>query len=144
MIGTMANTRSLISGENITYNFPTDLMSPTVGFQREVELLPILPFGNQYEKKTAELTDNIPFVLSEHEILIMEKKYYEENRETLLKKYRDRFIAIFNNEVVDFDKNFSKMASRVYKKFGYQTMYMPFVTAKERVVKIPSPRIKIL
>jgi len=140
MIGTMANTGSL---ENITYNFPAGLMSPTVDFRREVELSLILPFGNQVEKKTAEPTDNTPFVLSEHEMLIMEKKYYEENKETLLKKYQDKFIAIFNNDVIDSDKNFSKLASRAYKKFGYQTMYMPFVTAKEKVVRIPSPRIKI-
>ncbi|MBI5144056.1 MAG: hypothetical protein HZA30_03190 [Candidatus Omnitrophica bacterium] len=141
MPATIANTRIL--NENITYSFPPDLILPTVVFQPEVEVLPISPFEDLFEKKTAELTESESFVLPDHEILIMAKKYYEENRETLLKKYRDKFIAIFNNEVVDSDKNFSKLASRVYKKFGYQTIYMPFITAKEKIVKIPSPRIRI-
>lgn len=141
MPATIANTRIL--NENITYSFPSDLMLPTVDFQPEVESLPILPFGDLFGRKTAELTESKPFVLPEHEILIMAKKYYEENRSALLKKYQDKYIAIFNNKVVDSSKNFSKLASRVYKKYGYQTIYMPFVTAKEKVVKIPSPRIKI-
>jgi len=141
MIGTIANTRIL--NENITYSFPPDLILPTVVFQPEVELPSIWPFGELFEKKTAELTESKPFVLPEHEILIMAKKYYVENREALLKKYQGKYIAIFNNKVIDSGKNFSKLATRVYKNYGYQTIYMPFVTAKEKVVKIPSPRIKI-
>lgn len=72
------------------------------------------------------------------------QKYYEEHRETLFKKYKGKYIAILNNKVIGSDKDFSKLAQRVYKKYGYQTIYMPFVDTKEKVVRIPSPRIKIL
>ena len=72
------------------------------------------------------------------------KKYYEDNKKSLLKRYAGRYIAIFNNKVIDSDKDFSKLAQRVYKKYGYQTIYMPFVDEKEKVLSVPSPRVRSL
>ncbi len=71
------------------------------------------------------------------------KKYFETNKKDLLKKYQNKYIAILNNKVIGSDRDFSKLARGVYKKYGYQTIYMPFVEIEERVVKIPSPRIRI-
>lgn len=82
-------------------------------------------------------------VLSEDEILSLAKKFYEENKGILSKKYGGKYIAILNNKVVGSDNDFSELAERVYKKYGYQTIYMPFVNIKEKVARIPSPRIKI-
>lgn len=140
MSRTITNTKVL--GGNITYNFPQDFLLPTVGFPQELELA-VLPFENLFEKKTAEQTTVRPFVLAEEEILRLAKRYYEENKEALLKKYGGKYIAIFNNKVIGSDKDFSKLAQRVYKKYGYQTIYMPLVKTEERVVKIPSPRVRI-
>ena len=80
----------------------------------------------------------------EIDILELAKKFYLDHKETLLKKYKGKYIAVLNNKVIGSDKDFSKLAKRVYAKYGYQTIYMPFVDVKEKVVKIPSPRIKIL
>ena len=77
------------------------------------------------------------------DILELAKKFYLTHKETLLKKYRGKYIAILNNKVIGSDKDFSKLAQRVYAKYGYQTIYMPFVDIKEKVVKVPSPEIKV-
>lgn len=82
---------------------------------------------------------NIP---KDTDILELAKKFYLDHKENLLKKYKGKYIAILNNKVIGSDKDFSKLAQRVYKKYGYQTIYMPFVEIEEKVVRIPSPRIK--
>lgn len=69
------------------------------------------------------------------------KKYFEENKAQLLAKYRGMFIAIMASSVVDQDKDFSELAKRVYEKFGYQAIYMPFVQSEPAVLRIPSPRV---
>jgi len=79
---------------------------------------------------------------TDKDILEAGKKYYEEHKNILLKKYIGKYIAILNNRVIGSSKDFSKLAQRIYKKYGYQTIYMPFVEAEKKIVKIPSPRIK--
>lgn len=69
------------------------------------------------------------------------RKYFQENKTQILEKYRGNFIAILDNSVVDHDREFSELAKRVYEKFGYQTIYMPFVEAQPSVLSIPSPRV---
>lgn len=83
---------------------------------------------------------NIP---QDTDILELAKKFYSDHKETLLKKYKGKYIAILNNKVIGAGKDFSKLAQRVYKKYGYQTIFMPFVETKEKVVRIPSPKIRI-
>ena len=95
-------------------------------------------------KKTEELEAEKPVILEDVKVLELAQRYYETHKESLLKKYGGKYIAILNNRVVGSDKDFSKLAQSIYKKYGYQTIYMPFVEAKRKVVKIPSPRIKIL
>jgi len=82
------------------------------------------------------------FVPSQENVLELSKKYYQEHKESLLKKYKGKYIAILNNKVIGSGRNFSKLAQRVYKKYGYQTIYIPFVDAKEKVVRIPSKKIE--
>jgi len=84
------------------------------------------------------------FIPSQKNVLELSKKYYEKHKESLLKKYKCKYIAILNNKVIGSGKDFSRLAQRIYKKYGYQTIYMPFVDAREKVVRIPSPMIKIL
>lgn len=97
-----------------------------------------------HRKKTGELEIEKPVIPEDINVLELAQKYYEEHEERLLRKYEGRYIAILNDKVIGSGKDFSKLAQRVYKKYGYQTIYMPFVEAKKKIVKIPSPRIKIL
>ncbi len=68
------------------------------------------------------------------------KAYYERNKNLLTRKYNGEYIAIWDNEVMDHDTSFSALAQRVYKKLGYVSIYMPFVTSKRRVLRFESPR----
>ncbi len=95
-------------------------------------------------EKTEKLEVEKPVIPEDINVLELAQKYYKENIESLLRKYEGKYIAILNNKVIDSGKDFSKLAQRVYRKYGYQTIYMPFVEAKKKIVKIPSPRIKIL
>ena len=69
------------------------------------------------------------------------KRYFRENRAEILGKYRGMFVAVVENSIVDCDKDFSELAKRIYEKFGYQTIYMPFVESEPSVLRIPSPRV---
>ncbi len=70
------------------------------------------------------------------------KAYYERNKDLLTRKYNGEYIAVWDNEVIDHDMSFSALAQRVYKKLGYISIYMPFVTSKRRVLRFESPRFR--
>lgn len=70
------------------------------------------------------------------------KAYYEKNKELLTRKYNGEYIAIWDNEVMDHDTSFSALAQRVYKKLGYVSIYMPFITSKHRVLRFESPKFR--
>lgn len=67
------------------------------------------------------------------------KTYFESNKDFLTRKYNGEYIAIWENEVLDSDTSFSSLAQRVYKKLGYVSIYMPFVTSQRRVLRFESP-----
>ena len=97
-----------------------------------------------FSRKTAEKEEIEEFVSpGDVRILELSKRYFEENKASLLTKYKGKYVAILNDRVIGSGRNFSKLAQRVYRKHGYQTVYMPFVEVKKRIFKIPSPRIKI-
>jgi len=97
--------------------------------------------GNLIEKKTNDIKSEDLLISEEVDDFESAKEYYRKAKEQLLKKYRGKYIAIFNNQVIDSDEDFSKLAQRVYEKLGYRDIYMPRVDLKEEVVRIPSPRI---
>jgi len=67
------------------------------------------------------------------------KAYYEKNKEPLIRRFEGQYIAIWENNVLDNDISFSSLALRAYKKLGYVSIYMPFVTSKQRVLRFESP-----
>ena len=69
------------------------------------------------------------------------KGYFQEHKAQILEKYSGNFVAILDETVVDHDRNFSELAKRIYEKFGYQAIYMPFVESEPSVLRIPSPRV---
>jgi len=101
----------------------------------------IRQIGNEMANKSPGARSRSEAFLSEEQILGLAKKYFEENKKNLLKKYQGKYIAILNNQVIDSDRDFSRLAARVYKVYGYQTIYMPLVDGKKIVMKIPSPRV---
>lgn len=68
-----------------------------------------------------------------------ERKFMAANGEEIRKSYSGRYIAILRNALLDSDADFSRLAERVYQRFGYTRIYMPFV-GKRRIIRLPSPR----
>lgn len=131
-------TQTLVKEQVLKYT-----PQPEKLFQKEISDDALLP--NVYIINW-DLLSVIPPVQKENKaedakVLELGKRYFEANKKDLLKKYQNKYIAILNDKVVGSDKDFSKLAERIYKKFGYQTIYMPFVSEQKRIVKIPSPRI---
>lgn len=70
------------------------------------------------------------------------KAYFERNKEFLTSRFEGQYIAIWENDVLDNDTSFSSLAQRVYKKLGYVSIYMPFVTSRRRVLRFESPKYR--
>ncbi|MDQ7850856.1 MAG: hypothetical protein QN152_03115 [Armatimonadota bacterium] len=69
------------------------------------------------------------------------RRWFEANRHRLLRRYRDRYVAIDRGRVIDHDRDFDALARRVFARVGTRPVFMPKVTAEERVVSVPSPRL---
>jgi hypothetical protein len=68
-------------------------------------------------------------------------RWFEANRARLLRRYRDQYVAIDRNRVIDHDRDFDALARRVFTRLGARSVFIPKVTAEERVVRVPSPRL---
>lgn len=68
-------------------------------------------------------------------------RWFEANRARLLRRYRDEYVAIDRNRVIDHDPDFDALARRVFARLGARPVFIPKVTAEERVVHVPSPRL---
>jgi len=68
-------------------------------------------------------------------------RWFEANRRRLLRRYRDQYVAIDRGRVIDHDRDFDALARRVFTRLGSRPLFMPKVTAEERVVHVPSPRL---
>jgi len=56
-------------------------------------------------------------------------KHYEELKD----KFRDEWVAVFNSEVIDHDRELNKLVRRLRKKYpkDYNEIAVEYVTAKE-------------
>lgn len=78
---------------------------------------------------------------SKIELFQLNRMYFEKNRSELLRKYINKFVAIWDEGVVDFDKDKIELAKRVYTEFGYLPIYIQKVEKERQKVRIPSPKI---
>ena len=92
-------------------------------------------------------TQAIP-VHTVHLPLPLEDKWQRERRAflrllpELLKSYRDKFVAIHQEQLVDSDEELIRLALRVYARFGNVPIYMDLVSLREQVpVHIPHYRV---
>ncbi|MDQ7821140.1 MAG: DUF5678 domain-containing protein [Armatimonadota bacterium] len=68
-------------------------------------------------------------------------RWFQANRRRLLRRYRDQYVAIDRGRVIGHDRDFDALARRVFARVGSRPVFMPKVTAEERVVAVPSPRL---
>ncbi len=94
------------------------------------------PLRSRREPKTPD----IPESPEGFRLFIEEREYIGENWDRIRDAYQGRYIAVMGNSVVDSDLDFSALAGRVYERFGYKRIYMPWI-GESRVYHIPSPRL---
>ncbi|MDR7521831.1 MAG: DUF5678 domain-containing protein [Armatimonadota bacterium] len=68
-------------------------------------------------------------------------RWFKANRHRLLRRYRGQYVAVDRGRVIDHDRDFDALARRVFARLGPRPVFMPKVTAEERVVSVPSPRL---
>ena len=61
-------------------------------------------------------------------------------KKQLLRRYRGRFVAILNGEVIDADEDDRALTRRVYAKHGYIPIYVDKVVEELPVRRILSPK----
>lgn len=66
-------------------------------------------------------------------------RWYEKNRPQLFRRYRNAYVAIHDGKVVDHDRDFNALASRVFARFGPRPVFIPKVTEEDRLIRLPSP-----
>jgi plasmid stability protein len=67
--------------------------------------------------------------------------WYESRRRSLVRRYRGEYLAIVNRRVADHDREFDRLARRMFRRFGVRPIYMPKCEGEERVVTVASPRV---
>ncbi|MDR7397448.1 MAG: DUF5678 domain-containing protein [Armatimonadota bacterium] len=68
-------------------------------------------------------------------------RWFQANRRRLLRRYRDQYVAIDRGRVIDHDRDFDALARRVFARVGTRPVFMPKVTAEDRILAVPSPRL---
>jgi len=61
----------------------------------------------------------------------MNRKWFEKNHDSLVKKYDGKFIAICRQEVVDFDEDIGKLMERVERKHPPEKISVEYVTKEK-------------
>ncbi len=93
------------------------------------------------EALAATLGIDVPGKAERPQGLGADMAWYETHKQNLLRRYRGQYVAIVNRRAVDHDREFGRLARRVFKRFGVRPVFMPRCVDGERVVAIPSPRV---
>lgn len=67
-------------------------------------------------------------LFKEHE---SNRKWFEENHESLVKSYNGNFIAIYKQKVVDFDEDVGRLMERVKKNYPLDRVSVEHVSKEK-------------
>jgi len=72
----------------------------------------------------------------------MDRRAFWEMRESLLPRYRGKYVAVYRGEGVDDDDDRIALTDRVYRCYGYVPVYCQLVTDGPLPVhRVSSPRV---
>ncbi len=90
-------------------------------------------FENWYEEQERERKWR-----EQHEAFEREVAAFEQMKDTLLEKYRGRYVAIYQGEVVGTSSDKMELVHQMHERFGPVTMYVHQVVEQEPVYLMPS------
>jgi len=67
-------------------------------------------------------------------------RWYARHRTNLLRRYKDKYVAIDRGRVIDSDADFGALAERVFSRLGFRSVFMPRVSRTSSLVRVRSPR----
>jgi len=72
-----------------------------------------------------------------------EREAFRKVRDKLMQdpKYRGKYVAFFQGDLVGCDDDKGRLAKSIYKKYGYVPIYIDQVAEGERQVEVPSPEL---
>lgn len=62
-------------------------------------------------------------------------KWFRENYQRLVEKYDGMFIAVYEERVVDYDRDLDRLVEKVSKKYPSERIFIDFVI-KEKLVLV--------
>ena len=71
-----------------------------------------------------------------------EMRWYERNRARLVAEFEGHYVAIVDHRVVDHDRDFERLATRIFERNGARSVFMPQVASSDRVLNVRSPRVR--
>lgn len=74
--------------------------------------------------------------------LSREQRWYEKQRERMLREYGGEYVAIIGQSVIDHDQDFEALAERVFASHGARNIFMPLVSSGRPVARVRSPRVQ--
>ena len=72
--------------------------------------------------------------------LASDMDWYAAHRSALASRYGDQYVAIVGGKVIDHDRDFGALATRVFERLGARSVFMPLVEPVERRLRVRSPR----
>jgi hypothetical protein len=77
----------------------------------------------------------------ESEVTFQERRAFESQLQSLLSKYRGKYVAFLGGRVVDIDENDERLAARMFVKYGESPFYIGEVADSPSIYEISSPEI---
>jgi hypothetical protein len=87
------------------------------------------------------LRDQRPSAQEPADDLSKEVRWYERNRERLVREFGGEYIAVVDSAVVDHDADFEALAERCFSKYGAHNLFMPLVSKTKPSIHVRSPRV---
>lgn len=69
--------------------------------------------------------------------IIKELRFYEAHKAEFLEKYRNKFLAIRNGEVIGVGNNPAKLKDSVWAKYGHVPILFHRVVEREPIYRVP-------
>ena len=70
------------------------------------------------------------------------QRWFQRNRERLRRRHPGEYVAVVKNAILDHDRDFDTLASRVFATIGVRPVFMPHLGVASAVVRARSPRIR--
>ncbi len=93
-------------------------------------------------KRTAKKAPSLKALRARHDRLMRtfdkNRGYYYSHKNELLKKYKGKYVAIWDDSVVGIGSDVDELSERVYAEKGRKPVFFTLVAEHPQVVRFPS------